>query len=194
MALAVESLAAFHLTPPSPPLRMDFNNLYINIRMRKSRASLTQLEAMLGADAGVVASGCMSVLLLRGVPGLLPLDRTRAEGLARPSFSSLVDVASAGDAFAQFVAGKLFAEGIGTDRNLESAVRFYQLSADQGNVLVQLNLGWCYQHGKGVAVDVSEAVRLYRLSTDQGDADAQFNLGHCYYHGKGVAVDKRASC
>jgi hypothetical protein len=105
----------FVLPPPPPPLVLvDFHALYISIRMRKSRASLAELKAMLGVDGGVVASGCMAVLLLMGVPGLLPMNRARAEGLARPSFTSLVEAASAGDAFAQFVVGTLHSEGIGT--------------------------------------------------------------------------------
>ena len=43
-----ESSDVVPLMPLSPPLRVDFSNLYINIRIRKNRASLAELEAMLG--------------------------------------------------------------------------------------------------------------------------------------------------
>ena len=67
-----------------------------------------------------MASGFNAVLLLRGVPGLLPVDRARAEDLARPCFTCLVEAASAGDAFAQFVVGTLYYEGIGTECYLDN--------------------------------------------------------------------------
>jgi uncharacterized protein len=56
-------------------------------------------------------------------------------------------------------------------------VRWYKLSAEQGNADAQYNLGYCFDNGEGVEEDKVEAVRWYKLSAEQGNADAQHNLG-----------------
>ena len=68
-------------------------------------------------------------------------------------------------------------------------MRWYRLSADQGNASAQNNLGLRYANGEGVLKDEAEAVRWYRLSADQGNATAQNNLGVRYSNGEGVLKD-----
>ena len=68
-------------------------------------------------------------------------------------------------------------------------MRWYRLSADQGNASAQNNLGVMYDNGEGVLKDDAEAVRWYRLSADQGNASAQYNLGVSYANGEGVLKD-----
>ena len=57
------------------------------------------------------------------------------------------------------------------------AVRWYRLSAEQGNADAQYNLGFRYAIGLGFPQDEAEAVRWFRLAAEQGNADAQNNLG-----------------
>ena len=83
----------------------------------------------------------------------------------------------------------MYANGRGILKDDAEAVRWYRLSADQGNAFAQNNLGLRYANGEGVLKDEAEAVRWYRLSADQGNATAQNNLGVRYAIGMGVLKD-----
>ena len=71
-------------------------------------------------------------------------------------------------------------------KDYAEAVKWYRLSAEQGNAYAQKNFGDSYYYGEGVAKDYAEAVKWYRLSAEQGNAGAQNSLGNCYYYGKGI--------
>jgi TPR repeat protein len=58
--------------------------------------------------------------------------------------------------------------GLGIERNAEEAVKYYKLSADQGDADAQFNYGHCLQNGLGIETNVEEAVKYYKLSADQG--------------------------
>jgi hypothetical protein len=68
-------------------------------------------------------------------------------------------------------------------------VKWYKLSAKQGDASAQSNLGVRYAKGKGVQKDYKTAMKWYRLSAEQGDADAQYNLGVMYGIGQGIIQD-----
>ena len=73
--------------------------------------------------------------------------------------------------------------------NLLLAVKWYTLSAEQGNEISQYNLGIMYSFGLGVVPDYLKALKWYILSSEQGYALAQYNLGRLYYLGNGVKED-----
>jgi hypothetical protein len=95
-----------------------------------------------------------------------------------------------GNASAQFILGRRYAQGGGVPKDEVEAVRLYRLAVDQGNASAQFILGLCLDNGTGVPKDEVEAVRLYRLAVGQGYASAQFALGVCYYYGTGVPKDE----
>ena len=66
------------------------------------------------------------------------------------------------------------------------AVKWYTLSAEQGNGVAQYNLGIMYSFGLGVVPDYKTALKWYNLSSEQGNKLAQYNLGRLYYLGIGV--------
>ena len=74
-------------------------------------------------------------------------------------------------------------------KDYKEALRWYRLSAEQGDALAQYNLGNMYREGQGVPQDYKEAVKWYRLSAEQGFASAQYNLGVMYEIGQGVLQD-----
>lgn len=95
------------------------------------------------------------------------------------------------DSWAQYNLG--FAYEFGTDtveKDHVQAVKWYTLSAEQGNAWAQNRLGDCYRFGNGVTQDYKKAVELYTLSAEQGDKTAERNLGICYFYGYGVNEDK----
>ena len=66
--------------------------------------------------------------------------------------------------------------GRGVPQDDQEAVKWFRLSAEQGNAKAQYNLGAMYANGEGVPQDYKEAVKWYRLSAEQGDAKAQNNI------------------
>ena len=71
----------------------------------------------------------------------------------------------------------------------ETAVREFELLAEQGDADAQFFLGFMYGDGQGVAPDDAEAVKWYRRAAEQDHADAQNNLGFMYERGRGVSQD-----
>ena len=78
---------------------------------------------------------------------------------------------------------------VAAGQKFDEPVRWFRLTAEQGDATVQYNLGLMYATGEGVPEDDAEAVRWFRLAADQGDAGAQFNLGLMYANGAGVLKD-----
>lgn len=70
--------------------------------------------------------------------------------------------------------------------NLEEAVKWLRLAADQGDAGAQNNLGVLYMQGDGVKEGHKEAAKLFRRAADQGIPSAQANIGSCYAQGAGV--------
>ena len=58
-----------------------------------------------------------------------------------------------------------------------TAVKEWELLAEQGLAKAQFNLGVMHEYGDGVSQNYKEATQLYRLAAEQGFADAQYNLG-----------------
>jgi uncharacterized protein len=85
-----------------------------------------------------------------------------------------------------FKKGQKYYYGHGVKPDRKEAVKWYLLSAEQGNAKAQYSLGYCYGRGQGIEKDLSEAVKWYTLSAELGNANAQEALGDCYGRGLGV--------
>ena len=71
-------------------------------------------------------------------------------------------------------------------------MKWYTLSAEQGDVHSQFNLGWLYDRGS-VPPDFKSALKWYKLAAEQGHATAQYILGGMYEFGKGVPKNYNAA-
>ncbi len=72
--------------------------------------------------------------------------------------------------------------GLGTDRNLEEALK-WALRGAAGNVAMAINqVGWQYRMGMGVPADTAEARRRYQQSAGLGDVTGESQLGWMYAH------------
>ncbi len=109
-------------------------------------------------------------------PSLLPQQENHAEGV----LDSGKAVAESGDA--------LYSKGDSAYScgNLEEAVRWYRMAAEQGHAKAQFSLGCCYENGEGVPQSAETAVEWWRKAAEQGDLESQFDLGVCYVRGEGV--------
>ena len=83
----------------------------------------------------------------------------------------------------------MYQNGQGVSQDYKEAVKWYRLSAEQGEALAQFNLAFSYANGQGVSQDYKEAAKWDRLSAEQGNAEAQYNLGLSYAKGQGVIQD-----
>jgi len=77
---------------------------------------------------------------------------------------------------AQLNLGQMYSNGLGVLQDNKEAVKWYRLSAEQGDAIAQCNLGGMYNEGQGVPQDYKEAIKYFRLSAEQGNADAQMVL------------------
>ena len=75
----------------------------------------------------------------------------------------------------------IYYKGKGVPQNYKKALKWYTLSAEQGNKVAQYNLGVMYSFGLGVIPDYKTALKWYNLSSEQRYALAQYNLGKLYY-------------
>jgi TPR repeat protein len=119
------------------------------------------------------------LLLLLLLPGLLAAQET-------VDLQALQTKAEQGDAWAQLNLGAAYDNAIGTERNVEQAIRWYKLAAEQGLAEAQFNLAHIL-----VDEDISavRAAKWMAKAAAQGMVDAEFLMGVIYAEGLGVAQD-----
>ena len=118
-----------------------------------------------------------------------PLKQEIAEISPEQKLAATTKKAEAGDAFAQYNLGLIYAQGDGVPKDATKAVEWFQKAAVQGDARAQRNLGLSYAYGDGVPRDVANAVEWYQKAAAQGDAGALLILGLMYAYGDGVPRD-----
>ena len=93
--------------------------------------------------------------------------------LAMVEFSQL---ATAGDARAQFAVGLLYDNGQGTAESPEQASHWYTLAAEQGYPKAQFNLALMLESGRLGDAQKAEAAALFRAAARGGNPDAVARL------------------
>jgi uncharacterized protein len=71
----------------------------------------------------------------------------------------------------------MYANGQGVPQDYKEAVRWYRLSAEQGNALAQYNLGNQYAKGTGVLQDYALAHMWFNLAGSNGYKNGMKNRG-----------------
>jgi hypothetical protein len=102
----------------------------------------------------------------------------------------LEDLASGGDARAQYHLGMLYGLGQGVTRDDRKARHWLQRSANQGNPAAMYELANLYFAGHGGAQDLDSAVYLYGLAAERGSRAAQLKLAELFAAGNAVAQDE----
>ncbi len=92
---------------------------------------------------------------------------------------------------AQFDLGVHYDQGIGVQKNVQEAAKWFRKAAEHGDAHAQYSLGVCYTTGKGVTKDAVEAVKWFQKAAEQGIADAQYTLWMCYETGEGVTKNTK---
>ncbi len=118
------------------------------------------------------------IAYLNGNDGLKP-DAKKAVYWLRRS-------ARMGNAYAQLMLGKAFAEGKGVDQDLNHAIKWWYESANKGNAQAQFLLGKALLQGKPSKQTTNEAISWLEKSSDQNNKDAQYYLGKLYLEGYAI--------
>jgi TPR repeat protein len=95
-----------------------------------------------------------------------------------------------GDPLAHYRLGRMYALGLGFEKNIDKAYELFRKSALAGNDKAQYHLAKSYADGLEVNQDYQEAAKWYELAANQWNASAQNNLGILYSKGLGVIQDK----
>jgi len=86
--------------------------------------------------------------------------------------------------------GYIYFKGTGgLEANINEAIRYFTLSAEQGHAIAQFILGTLYLFGNGVSLNFTESFKYFRSSADQGNDLALIYLGYSYRYGYGVPQD-----
>ena len=112
-------------------------------------------------------------------PGREPLDYTTM--IVKRSFikklEKLTKAATVLNcAEAQYQLGETYYIGKKVRKNVEQAVKWLTMAAEQGQAEAQFRLGVMYQSNEGVPLNIKKAARLYKKAAKQGHPQAQFSL------------------
>ncbi len=99
--------------------------------------------------------------------------------------------AEAGYTRALYRLGLCYENAVGTPRDPEEALRYYQEAAKGGSIEALLQLAACYRYGRGTECDESRAFSYYLMAAEKNNARAQYIIGECYLNGEMVAQNMR---
>ncbi len=85
--------------------------------------------------------------------------------------------------------GDLYENGLGTSRNLQMAMTWYQSAAAQGEPMAMYNVGLLYEAGAGVTRDDAEALAWFRKSAGLVTPRRCTASGKWYVDGRAVGAD-----
>lgn len=99
--------------------------------------------------------------------------------------------AKAGDPDSSFEVGSCYLNGIGTEKNVDKAVEFLKLGAEQGSAGAALTLGNMLERGyvnkaNFVISDYNVAFMLFKVAADGGLAAGTHRMGMMYKDGRGT--------
>ena len=105
---------------------------------------------------------------------------------SRELFERETKKAEHGDQVAAFHVGFLYRVGIGTTRDPEMALRWYEIAGPRGGWNA---IGDMYNKGDGVARDLDQAALYYRRAADAGEPIPMYSLGCLHADGQIAAHD-----
>ena len=102
------------------------------------------------------------------------------------AFLKFAPLSKQGDAAAQAMIGRIYAQGNGAPRDLRTAAISYEQAAIKGHATAQYQVAKMYANGAGVKQDLSRAAEWMEKSAGQGVLWAMFEMGQMCKDGKGV--------
>jgi TPR repeat protein len=115
-----------------------------------------------------------------------------ADGPAQTKIETMAGLAEKGDVQSQYELGLRYGRGVGVEKDLNEAEKWFTRAAEGGHALAQYNAALLKSQRKD-RHSQKEAVRWYIASAEQGFVDAQYDLGMMYGRGTAVPRDYRQS-
>ena len=103
------------------------------------------------------------------------------------AFLKFVPLSKQGDAGAQAMIGRIYAQGNGAPLDSRTAAISYEKAATQGHAAAQYQLAKMYAVGAGVKQDAARAAEWMEKSAEQGVLWAMFEMGKMHKDGVGAA-------
>ena len=101
----------------------------------------------------------------------------------------IIENAKNNDPISQYRLGVRFENGLNFKKNLNEAMNWYKLSAQQNFAPSQYKLANLYLEGNGINPNYEEAAKWYKMAAINGNAVCQDKLAFMYLEGKGVPKD-----
>ncbi len=103
----------------------------------------------------------------------------------------LKTLAEQGDVKSQLTLGGMYFDGLEVSRDIQQAIKYYELAANQGIAEAYYNLGFISEDYGSLFGHESyqEAIKYYKLAIDKGDSNAHYRLGSMYDKGIGISQD-----
>ena len=102
------------------------------------------------------------------------------------AFRAYLQVAEAGDSFAQNKLASMYYNGDGVEQNYDEAFKWATKAIHNNSADSFFNLAFLYYMGHGVEQNYTEAAKLFEIAADKGNAGACFILSAMYEQGQGV--------
>jgi uncharacterized protein len=137
----------------------------------------------------------MMTKLRYGFLVFLALAMAQPAGAAEPQVDpmdtkALYKKAVRGDAWSAYYLGYLYQEGKnGLKQSNISAMQFYRIAAEAGNLDAAVNLGNMYLKGATAAPNPAQAAAWFAAAAQKGHPVAEYSLALQYLEGKGVPQD-----
>ncbi|MGY4661995.1 TPR repeat protein [Pseudomonas chlororaphis] len=91
---------------------------------------------------------------------------------------------------AQALLGQILLDGLGIERDLALALRWFAIAAKGGQLMARNMLGRCHEHGWGCEADARAAAGHYRQAAEAGLDWALYNYANLLATGRGVAENQ----
>ena len=114
-------------------------------------------------------------------------DAEKAQSLYQAALKGFLDSEKSRPAvWREYRIAGMYEKGLGTDVNVQKAIRWYKTAADNGDGHAAYHLGHIYQDGQIAEQDFSAALKWFEKAADLGNKYAWYSLGCLYCDGKGI--------
>lgn len=100
---------------------------------------------------------------------LLPLVSFAMDENVCGTVQNCQQMASQGNANAQFLLGKMYYQGSGVEQNNNKAFELFMQAAKQGHVTAEAYVGRCFYYGAGVQRDYDQALQWAKKAASKKD-------------------------
>ena len=137
----------------------------------------------------------IAIFLLISFAGAINADFDDAYGYLKQkeyikALKEFKPLAEQGHVPSQMNLGWMHHKGLGVEQNYKTAIKWYEMAANQDNEDAQHTLGNLYRNGEGkkgaVTKDLNKAMYYYKKASDNGFPYSTFTIGLMYEKGEGV--------